>query len=176
VRLFFLYIESNDKNRQERRKNMSTFTKNYNLIKPQEEDYYDVQDFNENMDAIDAQMMQTEVEVAGLEITLSSIDQKLGSFTNAENNTIFGLLKNIPNLVKSIQRTKINFNSRGNAVTASISPVNPSRCLVLSEQLVHNSDFSYTYDYVLSETTLELTVKGSREYELTWAFWIIEFY
>ena len=34
---------------------MSTFTENYDFIKPDNEDYYDIQDFNENMDAIDAQ-------------------------------------------------------------------------------------------------------------------------
>lgn len=32
---------------------MSTFTENYDFIKPDNEDYYDIQDFNENMDAID---------------------------------------------------------------------------------------------------------------------------
>ena len=30
---------------------MSTFTENYDFIKPDNEDYYDIQDFNENMDA-----------------------------------------------------------------------------------------------------------------------------
>ena len=38
---------------------MSTFTENYNLIKPNSEDYYDVSNFNENMDLIDAQMAKT---------------------------------------------------------------------------------------------------------------------
>ena len=33
---------------------MSTFTENYNLIKPDEADYYDITDFNENMDTLDA--------------------------------------------------------------------------------------------------------------------------
>ena len=37
---------------------MSTFTENYDFIKPDNEDYYDIQDFNENMDAIDAQLAQ----------------------------------------------------------------------------------------------------------------------
>ena len=39
---------------------MSTFTENYDFIKPDNEDYYDIQDFNENMDAIDAQLAQAE--------------------------------------------------------------------------------------------------------------------
>ena len=36
------------------------FTENYDFIKPDNEDYYDIQDFNENMDAIDAQLAQAE--------------------------------------------------------------------------------------------------------------------
>ena len=44
---------------------MSTFTENYDFIKPDNEDYYDIQDFNENMDAIDAQLAQAEQKVAG---------------------------------------------------------------------------------------------------------------
>lgn len=63
---------------------MSTFTENYNLIKPGEEDYYDVQDFNENMDTIDGQMAETERE-------LKSISEKIG--TSTQGNSIFQLLE-----------------------------------------------------------------------------------
>mgnify|MGYP006972964840 CR=1 FL=1 len=47
---------------------MSTFTENYDFIKPDNEDYYDIQDFNENMDAIDAQLAQAEQKAAALSI------------------------------------------------------------------------------------------------------------
>lgn len=70
---------------------MSTFTETYNLIKPGKEDYYDVQDFNENFDTIDAQMMQTEREISGLGVKLDSLDGKIG--TDTENQTIFELLR-----------------------------------------------------------------------------------
>ena len=40
---------------------MATFTEHYDLIKPGTDDYYDVADFNENMDAIDTQLYQAEV-------------------------------------------------------------------------------------------------------------------
>ncbi len=70
---------------------MAEFTENYNLIKPSEEDYYDVQDFNENMDTIDAQMAETEAEIEGLGQKLDGIDAKIGE--NEENQTIFDLLK-----------------------------------------------------------------------------------
>lgn len=65
---------------------MSTFTENYDFIKPDNEDYYDIQDFNENMDAIDAQLAQAEQKVAAIqasiataEETLAAINKKLGT-------------------------------------------------------------------------------------------------
>ena len=44
---------------------MATFTEHYDLIKPGTDDYYDVADFNENMDAIDTQLYQAEQDMAG---------------------------------------------------------------------------------------------------------------
>ena len=35
---------------------MSTYTENYSLIKPDAEDFYNIDDFNENMDVIDETM------------------------------------------------------------------------------------------------------------------------
>ena len=43
---------------------MATFTEHYDLIKPGTDDYYDVADFNENMDAIDTQLYQAEQDMA----------------------------------------------------------------------------------------------------------------
>ena len=40
---------------------MATYTENYNLVKPDDTDYYSVSDFNENMDIIDAQLAANEV-------------------------------------------------------------------------------------------------------------------
>lgn len=65
---------------------MSTYTENYDLIKPDEEDFYDVQNFNENMDSIDMQMALTEEEIAG-------VSEKIGTSEDEITNTVFGKLK-----------------------------------------------------------------------------------
>ena len=60
---------------------MATYTENYNLIKPDEEDYYDVADFNENMDTLDSAM-------AAAEAAAEEVSAKIG--TPAESGqTVF---------------------------------------------------------------------------------------
>lgn len=44
---------------------MATYTENYNLIKPEGTDFYNIDDFNENADAIDSALK----EVAGTTLT-----------------------------------------------------------------------------------------------------------
>lgn len=64
---------------------MATFTEHYDLIKPGTDDYYDVADFNENMDAIDTQLYQAEQDMAG-------VSEKIGNPGDQGTDTIFGLL------------------------------------------------------------------------------------
>ncbi|MCI7658135.1 hypothetical protein [Anaerotignum sp.] len=64
---------------------MATFTEHYDLIKPGTDDYYDVADFNENMDAIDTQLYQAERDMAG-------VSEKIGNPGDEGEDTLFGLL------------------------------------------------------------------------------------
>lgn len=64
---------------------MATFTEHYDLIKPGTDDYYDVADFNENMDTIDTQLYQAEQDMAG-------VSEKIGNPGDQGTDTIFGLL------------------------------------------------------------------------------------
>ena len=56
---------------------MSTFTENYDFIKPDNEDYYDIQDFNENMDAIDAQLAAAEQKAAAIQASIATAEERL---------------------------------------------------------------------------------------------------
>lgn len=64
---------------------MATFTEHYDLIKPGNDDYYDVADFNENMDAIDTQLYQAEQDLTG-------VSEKIGNPGDEGTDTLFGLL------------------------------------------------------------------------------------
>lgn len=150
---------------------MSTFTENYNLIKPGEQDFYDIQDFNENMDTIDAQMMQAETELNG-------IGEKIGTPEN-EGDTVFSLLnqKNtIPQVVKSIQHVTFTPSLTTNTnASVSIDTVDPARCVVLFERLYNADGEIYSVKYTLAENAINIkydSVKGG----FTAGFWVVEFY
>lgn len=64
---------------------MATFTEHYDLIKPGTDDYFDIADFSENMDAIDTQLYQAEVDMAG-------VSEKIGNPGDEGEDTLFGLL------------------------------------------------------------------------------------
>lgn len=149
---------------------MSTFTEHYNLIKPQEEDYYDVQDFNENMDTIDAQMMQTETEIAG-------VNEKIGTPTVA-GDTLFSLLSKETGIIKSVQRLKYSITLNVASKTLAINPVNANKSFVIMERLYSTVDSLIKIDYTLSNDsfTVEHQKYTGSMPNVTFGFWIIEFY
>ena len=160
--------------------NMSTFTENYNLIKPDAEDYYDIQDANENMDAIDAQMFSLEQETEG-------ISEKIGTADDTGTDTIFGKLTEIasslgnstPSIIKSIQRVTHYLPTGTQTSSCNISTVNPKKCVVIMERLKNNADQMTQINYTLSASSLSFThshLADSASYDYQFGFWIIEFY
>ena len=79
---------------------MATFTEHYDLIKPGTDDYYDVADFNENMDAIDTQLYQAEQDMAG-------VSEKIGNPGDEGEDTLFGLLHPSQQLVSKVHQQQI---------------------------------------------------------------------
>lgn len=148
---------------------MSTFTENYDFIKPSVDDPYDIQDFNENMDAIDAQMAEQETAA-------EQINEKIGNPTDMGNTTVFGLLKNGGSVVKSIQR--VFYTPAQGQLTAEIDidSVNPAKCLVLLERLKDTTGKLHYITYTLQETKLSIQNDYQNEGLLKYGFWIIEFY
>lgn len=158
---------------------MATFTENYNLIKPSEEDYYDVQDFNENMDAIDGQLAETAEEVDG-------IGNKIGTAADEGTETVFGKLNQISGgmtgvqLIKSIQHVTYSVSRETSSGTCSIRTVDPSRCFVIFERLQDNSSSGTSrVTYSLSATSLSIShssYSASSGTNIIVGFWIVEFY
>lgn len=151
---------------------MATFTENYNLIKPSEEDYYDVQDFNENMDAIDGQMAEQERQTA-------AIDEKIGTPTT-EGNTLFSLLEASDqgnNIIKSIQYVTYQANGYVNEGSISISPVNPSKCFAIFERLRDSTSSGCTgVQYTLLADRIDFTIPSITNQTVWMGFWVLEFY
>lgn len=143
------------------------FTEHYSLIKPAAADYYDIQDFNENMDTIDTQMAQAESQ-------MGNISDKIGSPENGE--TLFSLLKGgTQGLIKSIQRVFYK-NSTHTGESVAINEVDETKCIVLFERLKDTGTGLTNVDYALSKNELTITHTSSAENSVAFGFWIVEFY
>ena len=160
---------------------MSTFTENYDFIKPDNEDYYDIQDFNENMDAIDAQLAQAEHKVAAIqasiataEETLAAINKKLG--TPPDGQSISSLLQNGGSVIRSIQYvvyTAPKSPSYGGTVT--IRTVNLEKTFVITERLNNNFDSLINFSYTLSSNAITVKHTGCDVDTVKVGFWVVEF-
>ncbi len=136
---------------------MANYTKNYNLILPEQEDYYDVAQFNSNASAIDTQMAETEQKISGLNTKLdnlltkiNALDSKLGTAADTGSNTLYGLLNNRKEVFKSWNRyTYTNTGGQGNN-KITITPVNPKKCIVLVERVLNTDTAIQPYQYVLN--------------------------
>ena len=119
---------------------MSTFTENYDFIKPDNEDYYDIQDFNENMDAIDAQLAQAEQKVAAIqasiataEESLAAINKKLG--TPPDGQSISSLIQKGGSVIRSIQYVVYAApQSPSYGGTLTIQEITPEKTFVITER------------------------------------------
>lgn len=160
---------------------MSTFTENYDLIKPDNEDYYDIQDFNENMDAIDAQLAQAEQKVAAIqasiataEESLAAINKKLG--TPPDGQSISSLLQNGGSVIRSIQYVVYaapKTPSYGGTVT--IQTVNLEKTFVITERLNNNFDSLLNFSYTLSSNAITVKHTGCDVDTVKVGFWVVEF-
>ena len=160
---------------------MSTFTENYDFIKPGNEDYYDIQDFNENMDAIDAQLAQAEQKVAAIqasiataEETLAAINKKLG--TPPDGQSISSLLQNGGSVIRSIQYVVYAApKSPSYGGTVTIQTVNLEKTFVITERLNNNFDSLLNFSYTLSSNAITVKHTGCDVDTVKVGFWVVEF-
>lgn len=146
---------------------MSTFTENYNLIKPNPTDYYDVADYNENFDAIDALMAENEE-------TAREINGKLGTPEGEE--TVFSLLKGGNSSIKSIQRVTYSRIPSTTGSSIAIQEVNPEKCIVLFERFYDSATGGLSrVEYELTATAINISHYASSSNSLIVGFWVIEF-
>lgn len=131
--------------KNERGMEMATYTENFSLIKPDDEDYYDVADFNANMDIIDGE---------------------LGGMADAFSQTG----------IKSIQRKTTTLDRNNLAPVIQIEPVNSKRCIVILENLCQYAEQAMSFDYKLTDTTIEPFICTGTYSTSHLGFWIIEFY
>ncbi len=149
---------------------MAKYTENFNLIKPEDDEYYDVADFNENMDIIDEALAES-----------AGGSDKIGEPEDSILSTVFGKLNGFISedgqgvrIVKSIHRQVFGYGN--NHRLTFKSPVNPERCIVLSERMYNFGSYLQSYSYTLEAEALIANVSGSSSQGCSIGFWVIEFY
>lgn len=161
---------------------MAKYTENFNLIKPEDDEYYDVADFNENMDIIDAELGAVTAQANSAEIA-----DKIGQPADTVLNTVFGKLNGFISadgqgvrIIKSIQRVKETVNGHTSPVvkTYPINPVDASRSIVIMERMGDGDSTSRspTVEYTFDNTGITISYYFSPGYSVCLGFWIIEFY
>lgn len=157
---------------------MATYTENFNLIKPDDEDYYDVSDFNENMDVIDAELAAVAENASGGEVL-----DKIGSPSDTVKTTVFGKLNGFLSadgkgvrIIKSIQRVPFSNFPSTTPYTLPISPVDTSRCIVYFLDNFLDANAKGTLQYTLESSSLTVTYTCGARYQRIVEFWVIEFY
>ncbi len=86
-------------------------TTNYRLIKPDEIDFYDVNEFNQNADIIDNELnaLNTRIDNLGFGDAIQEINLKIGVSTDAETTaTLFGRIRQVYNYLTGTILTKLN--------------------------------------------------------------------
>jgi len=154
---------------------MAEFTENYNLIKPSAEDYYDVQDFNENMDIIDGVM-------AAAETAATNISEKIGNAEDTEGTTVFGKLNALATgdnssgltAIKSIQRVTVTLSTSKGSGTKSFDTVVPENCIVLMDRLHDGAKLDSPISYTLYADHIDVVTTGNTVDTMTLLFQIIE--
>lgn len=174
---------------------MATYTENYNLIKPGAEDYYDVEDFNSNMDTLDGVMAAAEKELEGIggkmdtaQNGINSINGKMDTAQSGINNisskigtppdgqTLVSLLQNGNSVIRSIQRViyaPIQGAHEGRSI--AIQPVNLAKTFVFSERLGNATSDFINFDYTLSSSSITVTHNLLNAGALRVSFWVVEF-
>lgn len=155
---------------------MTTFTEHYGLKQPEETDGYDIGEMNENMATIDAAM-------AAQEESMGEMNEKMGTAADTGTETIFGKLNQIAEntagggqgltAIKSIQHHTYqleNVNSESYAIT----PVDPTKCIVLFERLYDANEATAKAVYELKANSVTFTCGNFRS-SFTIGLWIIEF-
>lgn len=142
---------------------MAGFTENYHLKKPEDAEYYDVADFNGNMDIIDEALSEN-----------AGASEQLHGIISTDGNGV--------RVVKSIQRVVFSIldvaQAENRVVTSSIPirEVDPSRCIVLTHRIQQEGASLPHLTAVVTETALQVSCYKQSSLAIKAEFQIIEFY
>lgn len=112
---------------------MATYTDKYTLVKPDEEDYYSIDDFNSNMDIIDDQLAEFEEKMEDIDTSVGSLNTRMDEINSSvgsgnegiENvqTTVDGIDTNISSLKTTVDTIKTNVDTVNSNVASTKATV-----------------------------------------------------
>ena len=69
---------------------MATETETYKLLKPDEDDFYDIGQFNQTMDLIDESLKAVVEKTAALQSRMSILQEELTQYTDTKSSDLIG--------------------------------------------------------------------------------------
>lgn len=160
---------------------MATYTENYNLIKPDLEDYYDIANQNNNMDTIDQELAKNSTDISGVNKKMDTAQKTLDSISSAigtppVGSTLTSMIAGGRSVIRSVQRVvyKSTLPQQKNG-TVQIQSVNPAKTIVFSERLVNGFNYTMGYDYTLHQDHIAVTHDEASPDYLKIGFWVLEF-
>ena len=149
---------------------MADFTKNYNLKKPTDTDFYNVQDFNSNVDIIDASLNNLNNSINNLDQKTNIIDSSLANLNASINNLDEKIDSVADNIAENISKNVEDFTegilpiARGGTGTNSTTGIRNSiglgttssvqfNSLTVSSLTVNNQTLNLVYTQETQPTT-----------------------
>ncbi len=159
---------------------MSTNTTNYGLIKPSEEDYYNIEDFNGNIDIVDCELKKVS-DVA------DNINDKIFVLEEALYNPNLLINSNFKSRQLINQREESSYNSKGYCIDMWYITCASSQSFLIDVSLdnlkmsIHENELTNPYvnllqkienynDYVGKTVTLSMKVKGDYGKQVRFGF------
>ena len=154
-------------------------TVNYGFNMPDLEDFYNIEDFNENMESIDTIIHENEISVNEMSSDIKSvIGETTDTGATESTGTVMGKLNYIISAPSSPIKKIIKGVSKEDEVTISVS--DPDKCIVILNCGVGVSGSSQAYGdgvHLVSLTATKMTVVRPEKYDSTYSYsyQIVEF-
>ena len=157
-----------------------TNTTNYGFNLPDGEDFYNIEDFNENMEKIDTLMFESELAISDMSSNITGLIGKTNdSVGTTSSGTVMGKLNKIISNSSSTTSSVIRKITKGvsESETVTVSLTNASKCFVILNCNVGVSGSSQALGdcvHLVSLTSTKMTVSCDHSYG--YSYQIIEFY
>lgn len=139
---------------------MATFTEHFTLAKPDEDDYYNIEDFNGNMDILDDHLAEFDDKLENMDSSISTLSAKVNTLDDAVGDssgldsletkvdTIDTTVNSIETKVDSVDTKASTIDTKVNTLTTNLSTVSTKVSTIDTSVSSLKTDISSLNNYV----------------------------